>query len=99
MRLVKGPSRMVTEIRAMGSRSASISTRSNLDDSAGHRVAIMDEGSAVQELLRLASDGSMRSVLGTTARERMQAHHHAAVVGKWVETSGERSQAYRDVLG
>lgn len=54
-----------------------------LDASEGHRLAIMDVGGAVRELLELADDGEARRETGTHAREAMRRMDPAAVAARW----------------
>jgi hypothetical protein len=56
-----------------------------LDDSAGHRTAIMDERVAVEELLRLAEDAVAREGLGDAGRAVMRTHGESVVARQWVD--------------
>jgi hypothetical protein len=56
-----------------------------LDDSAGHRTAIVDVGEAVRELLHLARDAPARKRLGDAGRVAMRAHDDTVVLPQWVE--------------
>jgi glycosyltransferase involved in cell wall biosynthesis len=55
-----------------------------LDDSAGHRTAIMDAAGAVRELLLLARDGAARASLGAAGRAAVRVHGDDDVLSQWV---------------
>lgn len=56
-----------------------------LDDSAGHRTAIMDAAGAVKELLGLAQDAPARARLGAAGRAVTRAHDDRTVLSRWVD--------------
>lgn len=66
-----------------------------LDDSSGHRTAIMDAAEGVRELRRLAQDAHVRAALGASARAAMRAHDDTVVIPHWLEHLERLAEAVR----